>query len=139
VFVSVGDGQDFSRENSHRGLGMEAVLHLQVNVTSILQWEADDRLAFFKQVRLEFVKNNFGLSDEEANAVIRYIVRIIKDRPDLEKAADWLDTREGERALGLYLNQKLQDLGYDAVRYREPFHGVDQMIVLDPSKITVVG
>lgn len=136
VFVSIGDGADFSKENDKRQLGMTTVIHLDLHVTNCLDWSSDDRNARFKKIRLEFLQWKFNLSKEEATAIIRYSMRL-KEIPKLDMIADWLDSRDGEAALALYFNQSLRAEGYDAVRYRDPWQGMEQMIVLDPSKITI--
>lgn len=139
VFVSIGDGDDFSVENNKRKLSLDVVLHLRLHVTNILRWDnSAERLAYTKKARLEFLETHFKLSTEEATAIVRYSIRVLDKRPDLEKIADWLDTRPGELEQCLFLNQKLQNEGYDAVEYRDPWHGVEQMIVLDPSKIEIL-
>jgi hypothetical protein len=137
VFVSLGDGADFSRENATRRLGMSETITLTLHVDNVLNWQPDERLAFFKEMRLEFLHDRFDLSPDDAVNVVRYSLRVMRERPDLEKITDWLGSRDGERELAMFLNRKLRELGYDAVRYRESFRGVDQMIVLDPSKITI--
>ena len=138
VYLSVGDGADFSREVDRRSLGLDAVVRVRVHANNILQWDRDARLAFFKEARLAFVQERFGISPEDATAVIRYQLNVMRQRPDLDRIATWLDTREGERDLALYLNQRLRQEGYDAVQYRDPWQGVEQMIVLDPAKVEVL-
>jgi len=137
VFVSVGGGEDFSKENTKRNLGLDDVLHLRLHVHSVLKWDRDERLFFTKTARKEFLQSRFGLSDEDVSAIIRYVPRILKSRQDLSEIADWTDTPVGERELALFLNRKLRKQGYDAVEYRDPWQGVEQMIVLDTSKIEI--
>ena len=139
VYVSVGDGSDFSNENTKRNLGLDDVLYLELNVNSILKWDREERLAFTASSRMEFIRSKFDISEEDATAIIRYMVRILKVRPDLDDIADWLSTRIGEREFAMFLNRKLRAQGYDAVQYRDPWQGVDQLIVLDPRKIKIIG
>ena len=138
IFVSIGPAEDFAAENTKRNLGLDVVLPLRLHVKSVLQWDRDERLAYTMAARLEFLQTRFHLSIEEATAIIRYTVRILRTRTDLDAIADWLSTRDGEREMAVFLNKKLQADGYDAVAYRDPWHGVQQMIVLDANKIEIL-
>ena len=83
------------------------MLHLRLNVQSILQWDRDERLAYTKAARLEFLQSRFNLSLEEATAIVRFSGRVMKERPDLYKIAEYMDTRQGEREIGASAQQEV--------------------------------
>jgi hypothetical protein len=118
-------------------LGFSAVLQLRLELSNVLTWTPEARIAFFKAARLDFLQGKFKLTVADAVAVVRFSLKLMKERADLETITNWLDTRAGERDLGLYLNERPRSQGFDAVSYQEPFRGVQQLIVLDPSKIAI--
>lgn len=138
VFVSPGDGDDFAIENRIRSLGMESLVEVEFSPKNLIQFDHEDRIRQFKECRLNFLTERFGISEDDAQAVASFRVRILSSRPDLSKIEEWSSSTAGEAEMAKFFTQSLLKQGIDAVAYRDPWQNVDQIIILDPGIITSI-
>ena len=138
VFVSPGDGDDFATENRIRSLGMESLVEVEFSPKNLVQFGHEDRIRKFKECRLDFLRERFGISKEDAQAVASFKIRILSSRPDLSKIEEWASSTIGEAEMAKFFSQSLLKQGIDAVAYRDPWQSVDQIIILDPGVISSI-
>ena len=135
VYLSPEGDDSFAREVRDRRLHhFDTTIPVRVHAANVLTWGDAERRAFVREQRLRHRMTRFNLSLEDAERVLAGNTR---GRPDLEAAFRETTTAAYEADEAMALNRSLRALGYDAVRYQEPFRRVDQMIVLDPAIIEI--
>jgi hypothetical protein len=138
VFVSPGDGHDFNVESEKRNLPLSALLEVEFTPKNLVRMEHDDRIARFKECRLLFLCEKFSISREDAQAIASFKVRILNARPDLSAHEEWASSKSGEAELAKFFSRALVREGIDAIAYRDPWQGVEQIIILDSGIINRV-